>query len=197
VPGLAIDRDGRRAFVVAPGLVAEVDLRTLAVSYHSLRPARSLLGRVRRWLDPEAQAKDVSGPVRSAQWLGDGRLAVTGADEDGRRVRAAGLALVDTRGWSARTIDPSASDVRVADGLLLAGGGTLGLAAYAFDGSEAFHLFAGRQAWVSQVHAGRAYVGVGGEDAVRVVDLATGREIGRRSAPPWLVTAAPTSWWEP
>src|SRR3954453_857107 len=93
VPGLAVDWPGRRAFVVAAGLVAQVDLRTLAVSYHSLRRTPSLLERGRGWLDPEADAKSAGGPARSAVWLGDGRLAVTGADEE----RPAGLAFVDTR----------------------------------------------------------------------------------------------------
>jgi hypothetical protein len=197
VPGLAVDPAGRRAFVIAPGLVAEVDLETLGVSYHSPRPATSLLERLRDWLDPEAQAKGASGPVRWAEWLGDGRIAVTGADEERRRVRPAGLALVDTHDWTVRTLDPSASDIRVADGLLLATGGTpgLGLAAYGFDGRERFRLLAGQEAWVAQVHAGRAYVGVGGEDAVRVVDLAAGRIVGERSPPPWIV-GAPASWWE-
>jgi hypothetical protein len=112
-------------------------------------------------------------------------------------VRPAGLGLIDTRDWTVRTIDSSAGDVRVADGLLLATGGTppLGLAAYRFDGSPRFRLLAGRQAWIGQVHAGRAYVGVAGSDSVSVVDLATGDVVGRRAAPPWLV-AGSSSWWE-
>src|SRR5437763_4924240 len=36
VPGLAVDPTGRRAYVVTPTLVAAIDLRTLAVSYHAL-----------------------------------------------------------------------------------------------------------------------------------------------------------------
>ena len=65
--GFAVDVDGDRAFVVSPAelLVAEVDLGTLAVGYHGT--TRTL-------------AKAISGPTRDALWLGDGILAVAGAD---------------------------------------------------------------------------------------------------------------------
>jgi hypothetical protein len=65
-PGFAVDPTTGRAFVVSPDmLIAVVDLQTLEVSYHGA--TRSL-------------AKAVDGPSRSAAWLGDGLLAVTGAD---------------------------------------------------------------------------------------------------------------------
>src|SRR5262245_16460313 len=64
-PGFAVDRAGGRAFVVAPDFtVAEVNLGTLAVAYHS-PSARSL-------------AKVINGPSRQAAWLGNGVRAVAG-----------------------------------------------------------------------------------------------------------------------
>src|SRR4051794_17875450 len=156
VPGLAVDPDGRRAFVVAAGLVAEVRLADLAVAYH--RPARqvSALERVREWLEPVAEAKTTSGFVSTAAWAGDGRLAVAGS----------GLSLLDTRRWRVRVIDPRASEVRVAGERLLASGSNAGLRAYGLDGRRRFRLFGGRPAWVSEVYGGRAYVEFPGEDTV-------------------------------
>jgi hypothetical protein len=61
-PALAVDPDGDRAYVMpADGEVAEVDLARLHVSYHALSHRISLLGRLARWLEPEAQAKVVRG----------------------------------------------------------------------------------------------------------------------------------------
>jgi hypothetical protein len=210
--GVAVDQDTGRAFVVAAdGLVAEVDLTTLAVSYH--RPARpvSLLGRLAAWLQPDAAAKGMSGPVRDAIWLGDGLLAVTGTDYSARLSkqgkileftgRPAGVRIVDTRRWTVRTLDPGGTAAVVADGALLVTGGSftskptgttgsgMGLAAYGADGTRRFQLFAGRRAYVAVVSGGRAYVGVGG-GTLSVVDLASGRVVG--SAPvdiPYLIDA--------
>ena len=221
LPGLAVDPAGRRAFVVDAGLVAEVDLATLAMCYHELTRSASLLARIRDWLDPAAHAKGIRGPTRSATWLGGGLLAVTGADEEWStdapgaahvRVRPAGLGLVDTRDWSVRTIDAGATDLRVAGDLLLATGSSLdsasgesrsiGLAGYGLDGERRFALFGGREAWVEQVHDGRAYVGGGvrpdGRLApLRIVELATGRAAGERAGRlPWLLLDAASGWWE-
>jgi hypothetical protein len=87
--GLAVDRAGGRAFVVAAGTpVAEVDLATLRVAYHGLSQPASFLRRLAGWFVPAAEAKLASGPLRSACWLGDGLLAVWGSDA--RVVRDAG-----------------------------------------------------------------------------------------------------------
>jgi hypothetical protein len=187
VPGLAADQTGRRAFVVAPGLVAEIDLRDLHVSYHALGRERSIWDRVHDWVEPAAEAKPSSGPVRSAIWLKTGELAVTGA----------GLTLIDARDWTSSTVDPGATDVRVTRDLLLATGGRRGLAAYGLDGRERFRLFDGQAVYVAQTYAGRAYVGAAGADRLRVVDLVAGRAVGEHAADmPWLVSDAPASWWE-
>jgi hypothetical protein len=184
-PGLAVDPVGRRAFVAGASLIAEVDLRSLAVSYHSLRLRR-----------PAGRAKAGSGTARMAHWLGGGVLDVSGADEESRAVRPAGLLLVDTRDWTVRTIDGEARSVVVAGDLLLATGAS-GLSGYSFDGTKRFQLFAGDEAWVAQVHDGLAYVGIGGQEPLRVVDLAAGRLIGERTRPlPWLVVAPASGWWD-
>jgi hypothetical protein len=202
IPGLAVDPARRRAFLVQPGLVAEVDLGSLAVSYHRLGRT-SLLGRLHAWLEPDAQAKEGSGPTRSARWLGGGLLAVTGADEQGPRSRPAGLVLVDTPSWRAKTIDASASELAVTGDLLLASGGrTSGLVAYGLDGRRRFRLFDGWRAWVNQIYNGRAYVGIfrpdGTQAPFRVVDLTTGRAAGERTLPlPWLLVEASSGWWGP
>jgi hypothetical protein len=115
--GFAVDPAGGRAYVVSPELlVAEVDLATLAVTYHGAT---------------RALAKSIEGPMRSAAWLGDGLLAVSGADYSAtgtgaRKVvsRPFGLYVVDTRTWSVRLVDPAASWFRQAPGLLIADRGS-------------------------------------------------------------------------
>jgi hypothetical protein len=220
LPALAVDPEGRRAFVVEPGLVAEVHLARLAVSYHELAQPASVLARLRDWLDPAAQAKGASGPARSARWLGNGLLAVAGADQESftdargveqTRILPAGLGLVDTRNWKVRAVDRGATDFLVAGDLLLASGWSwdsvtgevrsIGLAVYGFDGRKRFQLFPGDQAWVARVYDGRAYVGIsrpdGRQEPLRVVNLVAGRVVGERAlALPWLVTGGASSWWE-
>jgi hypothetical protein len=197
-PGLAIDPDGRRGYVVASGAeLAEVDLDGLGVAYHQLSEPVSLLGRIGAWLEPEAQAKSGDGPVRSARWLGDGVLAVSGVDyaaipEGGMRMTPAGLRLIDTRSWTARTVDPGAENVWPAGELLLATGTawdrgvrtrTIGLAAYGLDGKLRFRLYPDRNAWVWHSDDRRAYVSIGG-NTWAVIDLASGKVVGRRSTMP-------------
>jgi hypothetical protein len=125
-PGLAVDGAGNRAFVVAAGApVTEVDLETMALSYHELSTPVSLLGRLRSWLEPAAEAKFLPhGPDRQARWLGDGMLAVWGLDSEVSqnqygnpvvRQLAAGVQLIDTRDWSVRTLDPHASELVVGE----------------------------------------------------------------------------------
>jgi hypothetical protein len=218
--GLAVDPEGRRAFVVGPELVADVDLANLAVSYREPTPEASPLSRLLDWLDPPAYAKVVSGSTRSARWLGGGLLAVTGTDEDlvevpqgGEqiRMRAAGLHLVDTRDWSIRTIDPGAAEVHVAGGLLLATGSSsnpatrrgesIGLVAYGLDGRRRFRRFDSRGVWVRQVYAGRAYVEVPllrpPWVALRAVDLDAGRAVRMRARPlPWLLVDVASGRWD-
>jgi hypothetical protein len=198
--------------VSTPGVTGALRLAPIG---HGEAGTRGAFGRVREWLEPTAYAKGGSGPLRTAHWLGDGILAVTGSDEEpsdqsgrdaGARERPAGLSLVDTRTWTVRTIDRGASEVSVAGGLLLATGfepsrDAIGLTAYELDGTRRFQRFAGRQAWVGQVHDARAYVDVFGPGAAmqshHVVDLATGRATSAPGAtPPRLLLGSAASWWE-
>lgn len=215
-PGLAVDPDGRRAYLVpASGPLAEVDLESLAVSYHELdRP--SPLRRLLRWLDPVAQAKVLEGPVREARWLGGGTIAVSGSDyslvrKDGQELMVqapVGLTLVDTRSWTARVLDREASGFAVASGLVIAQGGRWdsaldrglgpGLRAFDLDGRERWRLRAGEYRWLDP--AGPVgYVWLG-EGRAEVVDLATGAVLRRlerdehRDPFPQLLAAQSASW---
>jgi hypothetical protein len=189
-PGVAVDSAGRHAFVVGAGEpIAEVDLATMHVTYH---------GGSRRL------AKSVDGPSREARWLGNGLIAVVGTEShrwvDGQgdqqwTMEPAGLALVDTREWTTREVDPSASSVVVGSGLLLATGQSYdsthpedptrgeGLAAYGLDGSPRFHVLDGPVGQL-QVVRGVAYawLGPGAHSALAVVDLASGRIIDQVSS---------------
>jgi hypothetical protein len=203
LPGVAVDPVGARAYVVqSTGPAAEIDIRTLAVSYHDLHADKSALARLASWWEPSAASKGMTGPVRTAQWLGDGLIAVTGHDEQfaagsgGQGVLSdtpAGLAVIDTHDWTVATLDAGANAVKVANGMLLATGSTwsstgdqvaaIGLVAYGADRSRRFRLFPGAQAWVDFVLGGRAYVDEGVPNATRigVVDLASGKVVAERS----------------
>jgi hypothetical protein len=205
--GFTVDPVGGRAFVFPAGSdAAAIDLATLAVTYHTLREPVSLFGRLRRFLDPSATAKVIDGPSRTARWLGGGLVAVTGADyaawkdRESRyqtRMTPAGLMLVDTNTWRARTIDRDVNWFVAADGVLLATGGTsdsstrvttsMGLAAYALDGSTRFRMFEGKRVAVWRAFRGLAYVREG-DGPFRIVDVASGRIVATRpDAPPWLL----------
>jgi hypothetical protein len=171
-PGLAVDPEGRRAFLVPhEGPVAEIDLRTLAVTYHELdRP--SLFGRILRWLTPAAQAKVLEGPIRNARWLGDGMIAVSGMDYsvtrsaggESRMVESpAGVSLVDTRSWTTRILDDEASGFAVGAGLVVAQGGRWdheeerghgpGLRTFGLDGRERWRHRPGELLWMDPAGA--------------------------------------------
>jgi hypothetical protein len=184
-PGLAIDRSSGRAFVVqAQAPVAEVDLSTLQVRSHPLG-----LG---------ARAADaVVGPTRHALWLGRGLLAVTGSDstpstgapESGGSggEAPAGLTLVDTQRWRARTIDRRTTDaVRVSDTLLASsfhfdplsqttvGSGLTG---YSVDGERKFHIHG--EAPITGVQPLGTKALVGRLHGVTLIDARSGRELRR------------------
>lgn len=103
VPGLAVDPVGRKAYLVDDARVFTVDLRPLAVTDSG--PLRTL-------------AKVSSGSVRSARWLGDGLLAVSGFDWDASQTPA-GLRLVDVRARTTRAVDRTASSFTLAGRVLL------------------------------------------------------------------------------
>jgi hypothetical protein len=202
-PGLALDRELNRAFVVGAGTpVAEVDLATLSVQYHELGASVSLLGRVRDWLEPAAQAKVMpNGPERRARWLGNGFLAVWGIDNETSvdqrgnaqvRQSAAGVKLIDTRDWSVRTLDAQASALAVADRSLLVFGWLwdsasqqstgVGLTAYEQDGSKRFHRFGAAPLYAVHAVGSRVFASVS-ESSYAVLDVKTGRILRRIAGP--------------
>lgn len=164
IPGLAADAVTGRAFVVGTRLVAEVDVRTMAVRYHALgKSLRPLKG-------------SSSGSSRSARWLGEGLVAVGGYDETGGDrplTKPAGLRVVDTLTWTTRVIDKRASWFAWADGSLLAFGTGTGLSVYAPDGRLRFHLLGDEQIWVQAV-GGYAYAARVQERGGVIIDLRSG-----------------------
>jgi hypothetical protein len=179
-PALAVGAEGRHAFVVgADTSVAEVDLRSLAVEYHSLGERASLATRFRNWLEPEAAAKGPLGGLRLHAELVDGFLAVAG--ENGSK--PAGLRVIDTESWTTRTIEPRATGFVFAGTSLVTFQGALydpddpkggiGLVGYTVDGRQLFHLFGDRPIFSAPTVGGRAWV-YAGDGSFKAVDTATG-----------------------
>jgi hypothetical protein len=198
-PGLAVDPGGRKAFLVGAGVpVAEIDLATLDVAYRDLSEPISLLGRLREWLDPAAEAKALSGPVRYARWLGDGLIAVAGSDysswkdaqgKEQFRDRAFGLRVIDTRAWTVRTLNADASRLETSSGLVFALGGSwdssstkrdaVGIVAYDAQARERYRLHPDENVWLN-THGPLGYIYLGDEgEHLEVVDLSTGAVLGR------------------
>jgi hypothetical protein len=162
-PGFALDRAGGRAFVVSPDFtVAEVNLATLGIAYHS--PSTRTL------------AKNITGPSRQAAWLGNGLLAVAGVDykgtHDGEPV---GLRLVDTRTWTTRLVDSAVPWFGVGDGVLVAEDKV-----YGFDGSLRYRVALGSGQWLS-VQGKYGYVcgSARGSPLRRVLQLDSGATLKR------------------
>lgn len=196
-PALAVDPVRRRAFVVDTAVIAEIDLQTLEVEYHSLARSRSRLQRFRDWLEPVAEAKQVNGYHRTARWLDGELLAVSGSDTERGQMQPAGLQFVDTSTWKVRKVDAETTWFTFAEDLLFAHGDRNGLTAFALDSSERFRLFPSQSAWAAQVYAGRVYVGIAGEKHFQVVDLSDGRVVGVRQEPlVYLLQGVASGWWE-
>jgi hypothetical protein len=186
LPGLAVDPAGTRAFVVGAGEApVTVDLRTLEATAHAVR-------------SPQARAKSLVGPVRRADWVGEGVLAVSGLQYAGldpktRRFveQPAGLTLLDTRTWRETVVDEDASSFQVAGGRVLVG--RRGLAAYDTGGTPLWTALDGRRLDQLRVLGDRVFAHVSGEPATRILDLRTGRELGRRAGVVPLLLGARTS----
>jgi len=195
VPGIAADPAGRRVYVVpGDGPVAEVDPASLAVTYHRLGQSASPWQRLGRWWAPPAEAKIISGPSRTALWLGDGQLVVTGYDGSAKghhREIPSGLELIDTRTWTVRQVDRRSSSAVLAAGRLLAFGtafGTgpdganqgYGLTLYGPGDRQPVHRFGAKQVGWIQVNGELAYIqlmdaNLGNDEGFAVVDLRSGR----------------------
>jgi hypothetical protein len=196
-PALAVDHDGGRLFVVAADELeaAEVNLASGAVSYHSLG-ASSSKGNV-----------DMS--LRYAEWLGDGRIAVTGENRRPGRGRrpppppvAFGARVIDTERWSIETLDRRPFAVHAARHTLLAYGTRwfrgnrppkhTGLLAFDVAGRRAFTRFRRMDISLLGSRGDVAYVWVRRARRVHLIDLRDGhtiREVRTARWPPSLVNA--------
>jgi hypothetical protein len=204
---LAVDPDGRRAFVVTAGaVITEVDLDSLQVTYRGLRQPVSLLRRLAHWLVPPAEAKLNAGTWRAACWLGDGRMAVWGGEsrvlgDDSAEQRPSGLKLIDTRTWTVRTLHPAATDASWQGGRLLAFGSTwdhetereagVGLTLYTPGDLRPRDLLSGQAVMEAHLNGDLVYAAVdtGDEEyASRVLSLRSGRVLSSSERPlPWLL----------
>ncbi len=198
-PALAVTRDGSRAFVIAAdGMIADVDLASLAVVYHQVR------------LSTPTRAKLHSAAFRYARILSSGLIALTGDDvrtvidntsgSDVPETISAGLWLIDPKKWSARLLDRYADSLSITASTLLATGwqfhpaqqyatGT-GLTGYSLRGKRLFRLFQHRAAAIWGEYGTRAYVYVEGDKPLSTVDVHRRRVIGTRPTVtfPYIVT---------
>jgi hypothetical protein len=168
-PALALAPSGLRALVFGAGEpAASIDLRTLAVRYAPLR----LLAAV---------TKRVEGSVRTAATLPDGRVVVTGSDYGASA--AVGVWLVDPKDWSRRVLDPDATWVRVAGGLVFArGDGGVGLRILRPSGSAVELFRTGSVGGVTVVGPRALVTFLGKNQKAAVIELGTGRVV-RRTVP--------------
>lgn len=163
---VTVDEAAGRALVIGAGaLVAEVDLRTLRVSYNRVAGMRS-------W--PSGR--------RQLAWLADGLLATS--IRRGFRSLPAGVSVIDTRTWRARVIDQNAGAMRVIAGKLLVFDGrelsygrndrapSIGLRAYAADGTKLFNVLGDQMVSDLQVFNDYAYART--VTGVDVVDISSG-----------------------
>ena len=159
--GLAADPVGRKAYLVDGERVFGVDLRTLDVSDPG--PLRTL-------------AKVTFGSERSARWLGDGLLAVSGVDRDAAGTTPAGLRLVGVRARTTRTVDRTATSFTVVGRVLLVETApsrrALNVTAYGFDGRQRYRLDLTGSTWMKK----QGRLGYACRDAFlrTVVELGTG-----------------------
>jgi hypothetical protein len=164
-PGLAVDPRARKAYVAAGDRIFMVDLRRLTVSDPG--PLRTL-------------AKVSSGSTRTAEWLGNGLIAVSGWNWDRQSGNTpAGLRIVEARSWTARVVDRAASSFTWSGGRLLverrASGRALGVTAYGLEGRELYRIELAGANWLKK--HGRLGYACRQAFLRSVIDLADGRTI--------------------
>jgi hypothetical protein len=180
-PAVTVDPATGRVYVVAARglLVAEVELASGAVSYHSL----------------EASASKGNADVwwRTAAWAGDGRIAVTGDHWPPVRGRSYdgpvpfGVRIIDTRTWSIATLDPRPDSMHVAGGTVLAAGTrwfdgarrseSTGLLAFDQAGRRTFTRFRGLPVALLGSRGRLGYAWVRRTRTAHVIDLDSGRTL--------------------
>lgn len=184
----AVDPAGHRAVVTGSrGPIAEVDLKSLAVTNHPQRRLRRALASP---ASCRATARTCTGR-RTAVWATPDTVAITGSDWSDRpgerpRETPAGVALLDTRTWSARRLDRSAAEIAVTpDGTLVTfGGRRSGLRATTPGGVVRWTALRGERVHTVSVTATRVYAVVNHPGArTHVVDASTGTTIASTSQP--------------
>jgi hypothetical protein len=202
--GLVVDATGERAYVFAAGApVAELELRTMHVSYHAVA---SLLSSTDQLTGSTAQTGGrVFARQRTAVWLGDGKVLIVGRDlvavGGGAFARIpAGATTVDTSTWASCTLDPRAAGVSLASGRILAfapgpqfGPASttnrtdpgIGLWSYSVGGGHLFHLLGKEPVSNVMVAGDIAYVRT--PTAIYVIDVTSGRILRDLNRPPGLI----------
>jgi hypothetical protein len=175
-PGLAVDPRGARAVVVTRDAVLDIDLETMAVVRRHSLAMRA----------PAGVSKLLEGWGRSAIWLRDGTVAVSGWTDvvEGERVVHAptGVELVDVARGTRRSLDPSAWGATKAGSVLLSFGGSA-LRGYDLAGSLRFELLRGRDTGYVQTAGRWIYVGSDNSTRFTVVDARAGKVVGTARTP--------------
>jgi hypothetical protein len=183
--GLAVDPRRARAYVFAADApVAEIDLRTMSVSYHRvealfLRPGE--LGGI------EVRPENVGARSRRAVWLGDGRALLFGRElvpsgADNFETLAPGAIVVDTATWNSCTLDAKASGADVvAERVVTYGPAGTGVQVFTIQGHKSFHLLDGEHVWSVGTAGDRAYVRARG--ATYVIDVKSGEVLDKITPP--------------
>lgn len=192
--GFAVDPARARAYVFAADApVAQVDLRTMRVSYHRLEPLFLRPGKLK---SANGSKKAVLARERGALWLGDGDVVVFGRDFVTARGKKdtlvpAGAMLVNTANWSWRTLDTQVTGAEFAAGKLVVYGpgwyqaGGLGLTTYTLGGRRISYLLQRERVFDVQIAADWAYVRT--PNGVYVVDVRAGKVVTRIAPPRELV----------
>jgi hypothetical protein len=170
-PGLAAD--GSRAVVVGVDRLAEVRIETMAVT------GRPLLSRT-----TQRAAKLVHGWNRSAVWLRGNTVAYWGSTMGPEGLGSIGVRLLDVVTGKARMLDAFAIEAaRAGNTLLVYGRDEVG--GYRLDGTKRFTVLQGTDTGYVQTAGHWAYVGSGNSTRFAVVDIRSGRVLGRvRTAKP-------------
>lgn len=176
-PALIADPSSSHAYVFG-GLdeqVADVDLRTLAVRYRTLRGPQPLEGTL--------------GAERFGTWLAPGRIAIGGWDDSKTETLRLGLSILDTKTWRLKQIDGDA-DFFAKSGSLLLGlhlDGSLG--AFGLDGRRRFSIAEPVFSMGAVASNGRyvyAYnLAPGAKGSSLVVDAKAGGTLAWPKAPPF------------
>ena len=179
-PAVTVDPGTGHLYVVAARglLVAEVELTTGVVAYHSLGAS--------------ASKGDIAVWWRYAASTGDGHIAVTGDHWPRPRGRVFdgpvpfGLRMIDTSDWSIATLHEQTDAMHVADGAVLATGTryfepgrseSYGLQAFDTSGRRVFTRFRGLRVALLGSRGRLAYAWVRRTRRAHVIDLATGRTL--------------------